>query len=56
MKYYRLKYADGRVETVTAESALEVVKRYDLATREHYQTRIIELSGEQEAIARSNEE
>ena len=56
MKYYRLKYADGRIETVKAETALEVIQRYDLATRENYQTRVIELSGEQEAIARSNED
>ena len=56
MKYYKLKYADGRVEIVKANTALEVIKRYDLATRANCQTRVVELSGEQEAIARSNEE
>jgi len=55
MKYYKLKYADGRSEIVKAPSALAVIKQYDLATRENAQTRVFELSGEQEAIARSND-
>lgn len=54
MKYFRIKYQDGRCETVSAKDSLEVIKKYDLATREHIQTRITELSGEQEAIAISN--
>ena len=55
MKYFRLKYADGRIETASAVSALALIKERALYTREHVSTRIIELSGEQEAIARSND-
>ena len=56
MKYYKLKYKNGSYDIVKGKSSLDIVKRYNLATREHMQTRIIELSGEQEAIAISNEE
>jgi len=55
MNYYKLKYDDGRVEIVKAETDLQVVRKYDLATREHVNTRIFRLEGEQLAIARSNE-
>ena len=55
MNYYKLKYEDGRSEIVKARTDLDVVKRYDLATREHVNTRIIRLEGEQLAIARSND-
>jgi hypothetical protein len=55
MKYFKLKYEDGRVEIVKAKSHLEVIKKYDLATKQHINTRIIELEGEQLAIAISNE-
>ena len=51
MKYYRIKYADGEFKTVKAKNSLEVIKKYDLATKEHINTRVIELQGEQEAIA-----
>jgi hypothetical protein len=54
MKYFKLKYADGRIEIKKANSALDLIRKYDLSTREHASTRIIELSGEQEAIARAN--
>lgn len=37
-----------------AKNSLEVIKKYDLATREHINTRVIELFGEQEAIAFAN--
>ena len=56
MKYYKLKYKDGNYNIVKGKNSLDIIKRYNLATREHMQTRIIELSGEQEAIVRSNEE
>lgn len=56
MKAFKLKYEDGRVEVVLAESSLEVIKKYDLASKEHINTRVIELTGEQLAIALSNEE
>ena len=55
-KYFTLKYDDGRIDVVSGKNALEVIKHYDLATRKHINTRVFELSGEQEAIARSNEQ
>lgn len=54
MKHYKIKYADGSFKIVKAEDSLEVIRKYDLATKNHVETRIIELSGEQEAIAKSN--
>lgn len=56
MKYFRLKYQDGTTKTVSGENSLEIIKKYDLATRENVNTRIIELSGEQAAIAAANNE
>ena len=54
MKAFKLKYADDTFKIVYGKNALEIIKRYDLCTREHVNTRIIELAGEQEAIALSN--
>ena len=51
MKYFKIKYNDGRTRVIEAMDSLAVIKKYDLATRDHINTRIIELSGEQEAIA-----
>ncbi len=48
--YFKIKYADGSWQVVKAKTSLEVIKKFDLATREHINTRVIELSGEQEAI------
>lgn len=56
MKAYKIKYQNGTFKIVIAKSSLEVIKKYDLATREHINTRVIELTGEQEAIAFSNVE
>ena len=54
MHAYKIKYKDDSFQIVIAKNALEVIKKYDLCTREHIQTRVIELEGEQEAIAFSN--
>lgn len=54
MKYFKLKYEDGRSEIVSGKNSLEIIKKYNLATREHINTRIIQLEGEQEAIAIDN--
>ena len=54
--YYKIKYASGNHEIVSAEGYMEVIKKYNLETPEHKDTRIYELSGEQEAIAISNEQ
>jgi len=51
MKAFKLKYESGEFETVYGESSLEIVRRYDLATKKHINTRIFELSGEQLALA-----
>ena len=56
MKYYKIKYNDGRCIVDKAETTLEIIKRYDLATRENVDTRVIELQGKQLAIAISNNE
>lgn len=56
MKYYKIKYANGKQEVVPARGYMEVIKKYNLETPEHKDTRIYELSGEQEAVAISNEQ
>lgn len=54
MNAYKIAYEDGTFEVVIAKTVLEVVKRYDLATKKHINTRVIQLEGEQKAIAFSN--
>jgi len=54
MKYFKIKYVDGNFKIVSGKNTLDIVKRYDLCTREHINTRIIELEGEQLAIAINN--
>lgn len=56
MKYFKLKYADGRTEVVKAESDLSLIRERALYTMDHVNTRIFELNGEQGAIARANDE
>lgn len=51
MKAFKLQYANGKEEILLAESARALIKKYDLCAREHVSTRIIQLSGEEEAIA-----
>ena len=55
MKYFKIKYNNDDFIIVKANNALEVIKRYDLATKEHINTRVTELEGEQRTIAISNE-
>jgi len=55
MNYYKIQYPNGSYTIAKATTMLELIKRYDLATEEHINTRIIQLEGEQLAIARSNE-
>ena len=54
MNVYKIKYANGDSKVVVAGTALEVIQKYDLATKEHIQTRVSELTGEQKAIALAN--
>ena len=56
MKYFRVRYADDRFEILKAENALALIRQYDFCTRDHVNTRITELTGEQLAIAQSNDE
>jgi len=42
MKTYKIVFADGSYKIDTANSSLEIVKKYDLATREHVNTKVIE--------------
>jgi hypothetical protein len=55
MKYFKLKFKDGTIEIKKAESVLALIKEHDLATKKHISTSIFELSGEQLAIAQSND-
>ena len=54
MNAYKIKYINGDYKIVIAKTALEVIKEYDLATKENINTRLIQLEGEQKAIAFSN--
>ena len=54
MNAYKIKYIDGSFEVVIANNSLEVIRKYDLATVKHINTRIIQLEGEQKAIAIAN--
>lgn len=47
MKYYKLQYADGTSEVVSAKSDLELIRKYDLATAKHVNTRIIQYEADQ---------
>lgn len=42
MKYYRLEYEDGTKEFVKAESDLALVRAYDLASKKHINTKVIQ--------------
>lgn len=44
MKVYILYYADGRKVRVEAETDLELVKKYDLATKENMNTKIMQIA------------
>jgi len=44
MRIFRIKYYDGKIGIVKAETTLKVIKKYDLATKEHINTKITELT------------
>jgi hypothetical protein len=56
MQYFKLKFVDGTIKIVKGKNALEIVKRYDLCSRANVETRMFQLSGEQEAIAMANDQ
>lgn len=43
MKYFKIKFQNESQKIVKAKNVLEVIKKYDLATRKHIFTKIIEL-------------
>lgn len=43
MNKYKIQYTNGEYKIVIANNALEVVKKYDLATRENINTKLIQL-------------
>lgn len=51
MEAFKLKYPDGTIEIAIASTMLELIKKRDLCSRENDAIRIIQLSGEQKAIA-----
>ena len=56
MHYFKLKYGDGTYEIVKAPSMESVIKKRRLYKWKHRHTRIVELSGEQLAIAIANDQ
>ena len=47
MKYYKLIYSNGTQEVVTAKSDLELIRNYDLASKQHIDTKIIQYEYDQ---------
>ncbi len=45
MKYFRLTYQDGSQKIVKAKKALDVIRKYDLCTKDNIGTKITELNG-----------
>lgn len=43
MNYYKIKYQNGDTKVVSANDSLEVIKKYDLTTRENIDTKVIQL-------------
>lgn len=46
MKYYRLEFANGNKQIVSAKSDLELIRKYDLANRANATTKIIQLEND----------
>jgi len=55
VKYFKLKFSNGTSKIVKGASIIKVIKKHNLATREHINTRVIQLTGEQLLIAKSNQ-
>lgn len=47
MKYYKLQYSDGTSQVVSAKSDLELIRNYDLASKENINTKIIQFENDQ---------
>ena len=44
MNKYKITYKNGKTIIVIAKTSLEVIKKYNLCTRENIETRIIQLN------------
>lgn len=49
MKYYKLIFEDGSSQVVSAKSDIDLIRTYDLATKKHINTKIIQY--ENDALA-----
>lgn len=47
MKYYKLVYSDGTSTVVNANSDLELIRKYDLASKQHVNTKIVQYESDQ---------
>ena len=56
MKYFRIKYNDGNFKIVRGENSSEIIEKYDLYSKENINTYLVELEGEQLAIAIDNDQ
>jgi len=50
MTYYRIKYEDGTIVLAEAEKGIEIIRKYDLASRANASAKISELDQEQYII------
>ena len=41
--FYKINYADGKTRIIIAKNIKEVVKQYDLTTKENIKTKVIRL-------------
>jgi hypothetical protein len=55
-KYFKIKFPDGTFEIVKGLDMEDVILQYGLYTEEHTDTRVVELTGEQRAIAASEDD
>ena len=54
MKYHKIKYTNNDFKIVKAKNSLEVIKKYDLSTKENIKTKVIELVDKQLIINKEN--
>jgi len=50
MNYYKIQYEDGRFIIAKAKDSLDIIKKYDLATAENIETRVIQLESNKKNI------
>lgn len=51
MNAYKIKYSNGDIKIDIAERDIDIIRKYDLSTRENINTRVYKLEGEQKALA-----